>query len=85
MKCANCGNTNQSTLFDEEQTIYCSICQHRTDKKNGRDNSVMCPVCHDLRDPKAVYCRWCNDSSWGKYDPIAKQMNEEYKKKYGNR
>lgn len=24
---------------------------------------VECPYCHRMRDKKAMYCRWCNDSS----------------------
>ena len=64
MKCANCGNTNESTLWDEEDTIYCSVCHHRTNKENGEDDLVECPYCHRMRDRKAYYCRYCNDSTW---------------------
>ena len=64
MKCANCGNTNESTLWDEDDTIYCSICNHRTNKENGEDDIVECPYCHRMRDRKAYYCRYCNDSTW---------------------
>ena len=35
MKCANCGNTNESSLWDEDDTIYCSLCHHRTSKDSG--------------------------------------------------
>ena len=64
MKCANCGNTNESTLWDEDDTIYCSVCHHRTNKENGEDDLVECPYCHRMRDRKAYYCRYCNDSTW---------------------
>lgn len=64
MKCANCGNTNESTLWDEGDTIYCSKCCHRTSKDSGEDDLVECPCCHRMRDRKAMYCRWCNDSTW---------------------
>ena len=32
MKCTNCGNDNPATLWDEGDTIYCSVCTHRTRK-----------------------------------------------------
>lgn len=38
MKCYNCGNKNNSTLHDEGDTIYCSICKHRTNKKTKKDD-----------------------------------------------
>lgn len=25
MKCANCGNVNEKTLFDEKETFYCNV------------------------------------------------------------
>ncbi|MDY3846221.1 MAG: hypothetical protein SOZ62_04880 [Eubacteriales bacterium] len=64
MKCANCGNTNESSLWDEDDTIYCSLCHHRTSKDSGEDDLVECPYCHRMRDRKAYYCRYCNDSTW---------------------
>ena len=64
MKCANCGNINESTLWDEDDTIYCSVCHHRTNKANGKDDLVECPYCHRMRDRKAYYCCYCNDSTW---------------------
>ena len=64
MRCAYCGNTDKHTLFDEDDTIHCSLCNHRTRKDNGKDNSVKCPYCHRMRDKKAMYCRYCNDSAW---------------------
>ncbi|MCD8111138.1 MAG: hypothetical protein LUE14_13845 [Clostridiales bacterium] len=64
MKCANCGNTDESFLWDEGDTIYCSKCCHRTSKETGKDDLVKCPYCHRMRDRKAMYCRWCNDSAW---------------------
>ena len=64
MKCANCGNEDQAFLFDEEDTIYCSKCGHRTRKNDGEEDSVQCPYCHRMRDKKAMYCRYCNASDW---------------------
>ena len=64
IKCANCGNTNDTALWDEGDTIYCSACQHRTLKETGEDNVVECPYCHRMRDRKAYYCRYCGDSMW---------------------
>ena len=80
MKCASCGNINSESLHDEGDTIYCSKCTHRTNKLTNKDDTVICPVCHYPRDRKAMYCRWCNDSSWGKYNPEAEKMNKEYQK-----
>jgi DNA-directed RNA polymerase subunit RPC12/RpoP len=64
MKCANCGNDNHATLWDEGDTIYCSVCTHRTRKTDFADDSIQCPYCHRLRDKKAMYCRYCNSSDW---------------------
>lgn len=64
MKCANCGNADMSSLWDEGDTIYCSICHHRTSVATGEDDVVECPYCHRMRDRKAMYCRQCNDSTW---------------------
>lgn len=64
MRCANCGNTDENTLWDEGDTIYCSKCAHRTSVDTGEDDVVECPYCHRMRDRKAMYCRWCNDSTW---------------------
>lgn len=64
MRCANCGNTDESTLWDEGDAIYCSKCAHRTSVDTGEDDVVECPYCHRMRDRKAMYCRWCNDSTW---------------------
>lgn len=69
MKCANCGNTNESSLWDEDDTIYCSLCHHRTSKDSGEDDLVECPYCHRMRDRKAYYCRYCNDSTWEASSP----------------
>ena len=74
MKCSNCGNTDESTLWDEGDTIYCSKCCHRTRVDNGEDDLVECPYCHRMRDRKAMYCRWCNDSTW---NPSTKEEFEE--------
>ena len=64
MKCGYCGNTDTNSLCDEGDTIYCSLCQHRTSVATGKDDVVLCPYCHRMRDRKAVYCRHCNDSTW---------------------
>ena len=70
--CANCGNTDGDTLWDEGDTIYCSNCYHRTRKEDGEDDLVECPVCHHMKDRKAYYCMWCNNSGdSGEYDPEA--------------
>lgn len=60
MKCANCGNENPKTLFDEGDTFYCSECRHRTQTATGQDDLITCPYCGRLRDRKAAYCMWCN-------------------------
>lgn len=33
MRCANCGNEDPKTLHDDGERVYCSICYHRTVKK----------------------------------------------------
>lgn len=70
--CANCGNTDSATLWDEEDTFYCSNCFHRTSRETGEDDLVECPACGYMRDRKALHCRHCN-SSWG-----AEISDEEY-------
>lgn len=64
MKCANCGNSDKKTLWDEGDTFYCSKCYHRTSIKTGEDDLVECPYCHNMRDRKAYHCRHCN-TAWG--------------------
>lgn len=64
MRCANCGNADESTLWDEGDTFYCSECTHRTRYEDNEDDLVECPYCHRMRDRKAMYCRYCNDTSW---------------------
>ena len=64
MKCANCGNDNEKYLVDDGDTIYCIKCHSRTRVDNGEGDLVECPYCHRMRDRKAMYCRWCNISSW---------------------
>ena len=61
MKCANCGNVNADSLWDEGDTIYCSKCCHRTLIETGEDDLVECPRCHEMRDRKAYYCRNCGE------------------------
>lgn len=64
MRCSYCGNTDKNTLWDEGDTIFCSCCHHRTSLETGQDDLVECPYCHRMRDRKAAYCRYCNDSAW---------------------
>lgn len=82
MVCANCGNSDEKTLFDEGDTFYCSLCKHRTRVSDGQDDLVECPVCGHLRDRKAAYCSWCN-SLWGsndKFDQEAYESANEFEK-----
>ena len=60
MRCADCGNEDENTLWDEGGTIYCSRCTHRTRTSDGEEDLVECPQCHEMRDSKAYYCRHCN-------------------------
>ena len=62
MKCANCGNKNPKTLWDEGDTFYCSICCHRTQTATGKDDLITCPYCGRFRDRKAACCMWCNNT-----------------------
>lgn len=64
MKCANCGNTVESTLFNEGDTFYCKKCTHRTLIETREDNLVPSPHCGELRDRKAYYCRECGEGDW---------------------
>lgn len=75
MVCANCGNDNPKTLFDEDDTFYCSKCTHRTLKATGKDDLVECPYCLYMRDRKAFYCRWCGNA-WGTALPTKKEIEE---------
>ena len=61
MKCAHCGNVDENSLWDEDDTFYCSKCAHRTLYETGEDDLVECPYCHEMRDRKAYYCRNCNE------------------------
>lgn len=63
-KCANCGNDDENTLWDEGDTIYCSKCAHRTLVSTGEDDLVVCLYCGELRDKKVYYRRNCNNA-WG--------------------
>ncbi len=65
-KCANCGNKDPMYLSDENDTVYCMKCYHRTRKTDGKDDAVECPYCHRLRDRKAFTCRVCNAQGWDK-------------------
>ena len=71
-KCANCGNTDKNSLFDEGDTFYCSICTHRTVIATGKDDLIICPWCKRLRDRKAAYCDWCNNQI-NLYPPLTKE------------
>ncbi len=80
--CANCGNVDSRTLFDEGDTIYCSRCSHRTRKSDGRDDLVICPVCRHLKDRKATYCRWCNNADpKAGYSPREEELANEFEAK----
>ena len=74
MKCANCGNSDSRTLFDEGETIYCNKCCHRTRTDNGKDDLVICQICGKLRDRRAMNCMWCNLSD----DISPKLTKKEY-------
>ncbi len=76
MKCANCGNTDPKSLFDEGDTFYCSKCCHRTQTATGQDDLITCPYCGRLRDRKAAYCMWCNHSLKDYYPPTKKDYEE---------
>lgn len=64
MKCANCGNEDERTLWDEGDTVYCSKCAHRTSIETGEDDLVVCPHCGEPRDRKAYYCRNCGTAGF---------------------
>ena len=49
------------SLWDEDDTFYCSKCAHRTLYETGEDDLVECPYCHEMKDRKAHYCRHCNE------------------------
>ena len=83
-RCSNCGNSDSNTLWDEDDTIYCSKCCHRTLKSTGEDDLVECPFCHRMRDRKALYCRHCNDSTWKESTPEEFAEIDEILKEYQN-
>lgn len=76
MKCANCGNTDKNTLFDEGDTFYCSKCSHRTQAATGQDDLITCPFCGRLRDRKAHHCMWCNIPLNSTNPPSEKEYKE---------
>ena len=76
MKCANCGNTDPRTLFDEGDTFYCSKCCRRTQTATGQDDLITCPYCGRLRDRKAYQCMWCGNSI-GQNNPPTQEDYEE--------
>lgn len=76
MKCVNCGNSDSRLLFDEGDTVYCSECHHRTNRITGKDDLITCPFCGRLRDRKAMYCWWCNNT----LDTVPGPTLEEYKR-----
>ena len=79
LKCANCGNSDPRMLCDEDDTIYCKVCCHRTRKSDGEDDLIVCPVCHHLKDRKAAYCQWCNNSDPnGEYDPESEELANKF-------
>ncbi len=52
MRCANCGNEDPNTLFDEDDKFYCKKSCHRTQTATGQDDLITCPYCGRLRDEK---------------------------------
>ena len=64
MKCANCGNEDERTLWDEGDTVYCSKCAHRTSTETSEDDLVVCPNCGEPRSRKAYYCRNCGTAGF---------------------
>ena len=84
MRCANCGNEDTNTIWDEGDTVYCSLCCHRTRKEDGEDDLVECPYCHRMRDRKAMYCRHCNDSTWQPSTPEEFKEVDKILKEYGD-
>lgn len=84
LRCANCGNVDKNTLWDEGDTIYCSRCAHRTNRNTGEDDVVECPYCHRMRDRKALYCRWCNDSTWEPSTPDEFEETDKILKELGH-
>lgn len=76
MKCANCGNTDSKTLWNEGDTIFCSKCSHRTRTDDNEDDVVLCPVCRHMRDRKALYCQWCNNT-WGSDQSFSQEAYDD--------
>lgn len=74
MRCANCGNNDPKSLFDEGDTFYCNKCNHRTQSATGQDDLVTCPYCGRFRDRKAYQCWWCGHSASESHKPT----KEEY-------
>lgn len=74
LHCAHCGNSDERFLVDEGDTLYCKKCAKRTLKATGEKDVVECPYCHRMRDRKAYYCWYCNDSTW---QPSTKKEFEE--------
>lgn len=79
MKCANCGTENSKFLFDDGETVYCSVCCHRTRKDSFEDDLVVCPYCHRMIDRKAYVCLWCNHTLEDNIKPTRKEykMNDD--------
>ena len=80
VKCCNCGNKQRDSLHDEGDTIFCSKCHHRTKKSNGKDDSIVWPICNHPRDRKAAHCRFCNGSQKGKYSYAEEKSAREFLK-----
>ena len=76
MICANCGNSDISTLQDEGDTFHCSRCYHRTQTATGQDDLITCPYCGRFRDRKAFSCWWCNNTIGGS-PPPSRELYEE--------
>jgi hypothetical protein len=49
----------------------------------GEDDVIECPYCHRMRDRKAMYCRYCNDSTWESSTAEEYEETDKILKKYG--
>lgn len=74
LNCANCGNDSSRLLFDDGETVYCSVCCHRTRKDTGEDGLVECPYCHRMGDRNAYLCLWCNHTLEDINKPARKEL-----------
>lgn len=52
--------------------------------EESQEDVVECPYCHRLRDRKALYCRYCNDSTWLPSTPEEFEEIDKILKEYGH-